>query len=542
MSVFEDFGGRYGSRIVIDKRKNLDCNNYHLLVKQIAMENSIYALFQYLRLVISGQYKHIQKLDDVIKHMMKMKYTLLLETVPYGKKSCYVYMCEFLMYQFGICYEKDINKARMYLLENALFISKCMLLEHTSLSAPIVKALYQYYEDEQFYPEYKNILDYNFFNNFGMPMYINLHYDYETMSWILKRLKKQGKDYQIGLLLNALDSKNKNVFKEEYGKQQDVLNKSIQKEKEEQERVKREILEKKNKEKEERRIMFEKRLEKLKKYNSLKQEDDKYNISIEELKKMEDDPKAMVKVAKHYFDLGMDEHKVNYLNAMRYYNLAAEAGDKFQLINIGISYLNLSNNTEEGKEYHAKALKIFLDNYKVNYLFAFYYMVESSYLEKKNHDEMFEYYKNNENKLIVKIITMGHLFSQGQIIESFNIYNEIKENWFNIVTIEHYLIAFIKSYKYMYENRKEELEIDNEVVKDEIVYAYKLGCKRVGLKYAELLYDGNEQYAYKKKKIFDQDYKLAYEILDSLKESFDSSKEYYEDIMNKINEKLKGKI
>lgn len=542
LHVFEDFGGRYGTRIVVDKRKNLDFNNYHLLVKQIAMENNIYALFQYLRLVISGQYKHVKKLDDVIKHMMNMKHTLLLETVPYGKKSCYVYMCEFLMYQFGIGYEKDTNKARMYLLENAFFISKCMLREHTSLSKEIVKALYQYYEDEQFYPEYKHILDYDFFNNFGMPMYVNLHYDYETMSWILKRLKKQGKDYQIGLLLNALDSRNKNAFREEYGKQQDVLNESIQKEKEEQERIKRENLEKKEKEKEERRLIFEKRLENLKKFNSSIQEDEKYNVSIDELKKMEDDPKAMVKVARYYFDLGGDEHKVNYLNAMRYYNLAVEAGDKFQLINIGISYLNLSNNTEEGKEYHSKALKIFLDNYKEHYLFALYYMIESSYLEKKNHDEMYEYYKNNENQTIVKIITMAYLFAQGKTLESFKIYNEVKEKWVNTASVDEYMMAFIRSYSNIYEKRKEELEIDNEAIKDEIIYAYKLGCNHVGLKYAELLYNGNEPHAYKKTKIFDQDYQKAYQILDSLRNSFDSSKEYYEDIMNKISEKLKGKI
>lgn len=532
LPVFEDFGGRYGARMVVDKRLHLDCNNFHGLVTKIASENNIYALYHYLRLVVGGSYQHVEALNDVIKHMMKIKYNLLGELTTSTTKSCYVYMCEFLMYQFGIGYEKDTNKARLYLLENAAHIKKLLIRESATLDATIVKAIFQYHEDEMFYPAYGDLLDYNFFE--GYTFYKN--YDYETYSWILKRLEKKGNKAFIGVILNALDDHDQNAFREKYGEHQDMINEGIRIQREEKERKEKELLEQKAKEKEERRLSFERRYERL--HSNKKTNEDPLNkLSIEELKEMTNNPKAMVKVAKYYFDLGGDEHKVNYLTAMRYYNYAVEAGDKFQLINIGICYLNMDC---KDTPYKDKALEIFKENYKISPLFGFYYMLEASYNEINTINEIYNYHKKNKDELVKNINEIAYLMAIGKCLESFKIYNEIKEDWNNYVSIEEYMGHFIDRYSNIYAKRDQELEIDNEVIKDEIIYTYKLGCHRIGLKLAELLYKGNDRYAYKKTQIFDKDLKEAYRILSESKDNFNSAKDYYNKLMEDISKELNG--
>lgn len=539
---FEDFVTRFGnSRMAVDKSKNL--GDFKDLISKIAYENNIYALTKYLLSVINGNEKHVSVLDDVIIHMLtKVKYNLkTLEFAKVGTECSYCAFCEYLMYQFGIIYKKDVNKARYLLLTNAHLIKTPLIYERPYFNKYILKAIFMHYKDYVHFDSFDYILNY-ILPDIKYSEYVG--YDAETIRYVLNYAKEKNNIVFIGKLLNELDVVGANIF-DEFNEEKAIYDKMIdeeRKKKEEEKRILEEKIAEENRLKEEE---FNKRKGQFK-FISNEKIDQLKTLSIEELSSMEDSKEAMYLVASHYFNLG-NKDKENYLISAKFYEKCAKAGAPYQLVNVGICYGNYSSSIED--EYAKLRQDIFREKMKEYVHFAFRFIL-SKYkynpIEEKEKEEIYNFYLNNEEKSDYdkSIIKIAYNIYKANIYEAFSEYKKIKYQITNSSILE---AMFIEIFSLLEKRNFEKFSsIDNKELADEAELVYRLGCNRVGLLLGLAYYKGNHNdfsmthsYTIAKNRIFDRDYKKAYEYISKHYEEYGGNKnEYYQNVLEEIKNKL----
>lgn len=542
LTSFEDFTSRFGNYMPCDKSQNLE--GFELLISKICSENNIYALSKYLVGVVSGNYKYVPLLDEVIKHMLtKVSYNLkTLEYHKVGTNCTYAAFCEFLLYQFGIVYEKDVNKARYLLLKNSHLIFTPLIHLRPYFGQYILKAIFQHYKDYKHFDAYEKILDYILDD---LKINRSFYYDQETIRYLLDYAKEKNDSDFVGLLLNNLSSKKSTLFTE-YNDLKEIYDKKIyeaEQKRLEELRIAQEIKEEKERLRQE---DLDKRYKIL--YGDNIQIEDKYNnLSVEELSEMIDDAKAMYKVAMYYFKKG-NKDKEQYLKAVEYFEKSVKAGSVFQKVNVGISYNNYSSSSED--EYAKLSQDAYREHAKTNSNFAFRFIL-SKYkynpIEEIEKEEIFNIFKEKGTDYDKTLVRIAYSLYKGHIGDAFNDYLSIKYEIKNESILEKFFIEFLSQ---MNNNHfKLLMGFDHELFKYEVQMAYDLGIKRVGLYLALGYYKGNhndfsltESYTIANDRIYDRDLKKAYHLLDELIDEYaGNNKEYYVKIKEEIKEKLKKK-